>query len=68
MMSTKSRQSVRCVRSPAASFLEEATLFADGDSFFEAVRDSETENPKSVVVLVEDGRLPASSRMAPKSV
>ena len=41
-------------------FLESATYYVDGDSFFEAVEDSETSNPKCVVVRVEEGRLPAS--------
>jgi hypothetical protein len=61
-MVTKSRARKRDsrVQSPKPSFLEQATYYADGDSFFEAVKDSDEESPKNAVVAVEEGRLPAS--------
>ena len=48
------------VRSPASWFYEDASFYVDGDSFFEAVQDTDKESPKTAVVAVEDGRLPAS--------
>jgi hypothetical protein len=48
------------IQSPKPSFYEDATYYVDGDSFFEAVKDSDEESPKNAVVAVEDGRLPAS--------
>jgi hypothetical protein len=61
-MVTKSQSTKRDarVRSPSPSFLEQATYYVDGDSFFEAVKDSDEESPTNAVVAVEDGRLPAS--------
>ena len=47
------------IRSPDPSFYEDATLYADLDGFKEAVRDSDTDNPKNVVVAVPDGAIPA---------
>ena len=47
------------IRSLEPSFYEEATLYADFDGFKEAVRDSDEDNPKKVVVVVPDDELPA---------
>jgi hypothetical protein len=47
------------IRSPEPSFFEEATLYADLDGFKQAVRDSDEDNPKKVVVVVPDDELPA---------
>jgi hypothetical protein len=59
-MATKSDRARPATASPKASFLEQATYYVDGDSFFEAVKDSDEESPTNAVVAVEDGRLPAS--------
>ncbi|MDZ7687290.1 MAG: hypothetical protein U5J64_00965 [Halobacteriales archaeon] len=60
-MVTKTRARKRDKRFGVRSdFFEDATYYVDGDSFFEAVEDSDEDNPKKAVVAVEDGRLPAS--------
>jgi hypothetical protein len=56
----KSDRAKPATASPKPSFYEQATYYVDGDSFFEAVEDSDKETPTNAVVAVEDGRLPAS--------